>query len=186
MKSNSLHSPLSSGEECFPEGENESHLDFNRNNSNEDESRSHRHRKHGKHKSKKHKKHRTERMDEFEGDLNSSSRKWRHQSSRGTFSDKEEEMLVSPNKSNRHSNSRPQEEFEQLSDIEDFPSDSEVNARNPSRSTVRNSLQNVTSTSALPEGSPLSDSPLADDNLNSPSLPRQSSKFNLIFVLVSL
>ena len=56
MPSNSLHSPLSSGEELlFPDGNAELDDVYNEQN---DHKKS-KHRKHGKHKSKKHKKHRS-------------------------------------------------------------------------------------------------------------------------------
>jgi hypothetical protein len=165
MKSNSLHSPLSSGEECF-QGENDPQMEFGRNN-DEDGARA-RPRKHGKHKSKKHKKHRSERVDEFNNELDDSARKWRHHSNRGDYSDKGEnaEMNSSP-KHVRHS--RAPQEFEQLSDVEDFPSDSEMMVKNAARANTRDAHSHPASSSALPEGSPLSDSPLVDDNSASPN-----------------
>ena len=56
MPSNSLHSPLSSGEELFADG---SEANLNDVYSEQNDHKKSKHRKHGKHKNKKHKKHKS-------------------------------------------------------------------------------------------------------------------------------
>ena len=127
MPSNSLHSPLSSGEECFQEGGNDPDSEYGRGAGGDETSR-HKHRKH-KHKSRKHRKHRSTRPDD-EYDDSTRNRQPQlnryHQSQHPPFpNEREMERNSGYDQSLRNAEQRT-EEYEQVSDGEDFPSDNEI------------------------------------------------------------
>lgn len=116
MPSNSLHSPLSSGEELFPDG----NADLNDVYSNQNDHKKSKHRKHGKQKkSKKNKKHRSSHLHlEETADQQQSSKHRKHKSSKHEYDSNQEMYDFESSKSQHISNNKPLAGCEDFSDTE--------------------------------------------------------------------